>query len=100
MSQGDYLSLVFLHLIEGTNPWMSHSTVVCISPHSPYKNLETWAWGMYVVSIATLFWSPCLNSSFHTNSTFDKGDFAGFCLSMDWDNRVHPMLWMIEGITL
>jgi hypothetical protein len=57
---------------------MFHSTIVCISPRSPYKNLETWIWGMYVASIATLFLPPCLNPSFHTKCTFEKGDFAGF----------------------
>ncbi len=39
--------------------------------------------GMYVVSIATLFWPPCLNPSFHTKSTFEKGDFVKFWISMD-----------------
>jgi hypothetical protein len=54
---------------------------VCISFHSPYKNWETQAWGMYVNSIATLFWPSCLNPYFHTKSTFEKGDFAKFWIS-------------------
>ncbi len=79
---------------------MFHLTAVCISPHSPCKNLETRAWGMYAISIATMFWPPCLNPYFQTRSTFEKGDFAKFWISMDWDNEVHPMLWIVEGITL
>jgi len=50
--------------------------------------------------IATLFWPPCLNPSFHTKSTFEKGDFARFWISMDWDNGVWPMFWIAKWITL
>jgi hypothetical protein len=28
------------------------------------------------------------NPSFHTKSTFEKGDFVGFWISMDWDNEI------------
>ncbi len=70
---------------------MFHSIVVCISPCSTYKDSETQAWGMYVVSIATLFWPPWLNH-FHNKSTFEKGDFAKFWILIDWDNGVCPML--------
>ncbi len=55
-------------------------------------------WGMYAVSIVTLFCLPC--GFFHTKSTFEKGDFVEFWISMDWDNWIRPMLWIIEGITL
>jgi hypothetical protein len=79
---------------------MFHSTVICISLHSPCKTSKTQAWGMYVVSITTLFWLPCLNPSFHTKFTFEKGDFVWFWISMDWDNGVCPMLWITEEITL
>jgi hypothetical protein len=88
--RSDFLSLDFLHFLEGTNFWIcSISTNVCISFHSPCEKLETQAWGMYAVSIATLFWPPCLNSSFHTKSTFEKCYFAGFWISMDWNNGVN-----------
>ncbi len=97
--------LIFYHhffniLLRGKILEMFHSTAICISPCWPYKNSKTWAWGMFAVSIATLFWSPCQNPSFHTKSTFKKGDFAGFWISMDWDNGIHPMLWIVKGITL
>jgi hypothetical protein len=39
-----------------------------------------------------LVWLPCLNPPFHTKSTFKKGDFVRFWISMDWDNGVWPML--------
>ncbi len=53
------------------------------------QKLRNTSMGMYVVSIATLFWPPCLNPSFHTKSTFKKCDFVGFCISMDWNNGVN-----------
>jgi hypothetical protein len=65
-------------------------------PCSPCKNLETRTWRMYAVSIATLLWPACLNPSFHTKSTFKKGDYANFWILMDWDNGVHPMLWTLK----
>ncbi len=42
------------------------------------QRLKTRTWGMYAISIATLFWSPCLNPFFHTKSALKKGDFAWF----------------------
>jgi hypothetical protein len=48
--------------------------------------------GDVCISIITLFWPPCLNPSFHTRSTLEKGEFVRFSISMDWDNGVHPML--------
>jgi hypothetical protein len=61
-------------------------------PSFTLQNLETQAWGMYAISITALFWPPCRNPSFHTKSTFKKGDFDGFWILMDWDNGGHPML--------
>jgi hypothetical protein len=71
---------------------MFHFAEICISTHSPYKNLETQIWGMYAISIATLFWPPCLNPSLHTKTTFKKGDFVEFWILMDHENGIHPML--------
>jgi len=52
---------------------------------------------MYVISIATLFWSPCLNPFFHTKSTLKKGDFVGFWILMEyWDNGIYPMFSIVE----
>jgi len=90
----------FYILLRDKSLEISHSTTICISPCSRCKSSETRTWGMYAVSIATLFWSPCLNPSFDTNSTFNKGDFAEFWISLDWDNGIHPMLRITEVITL
>ncbi len=48
------------------------------------KIRDTSMGGVNVVSIATLFWPPCLNPYFHTKSTtFKKCDFAKFWILMD-----------------
>jgi hypothetical protein len=57
-------------------------------PSFTLQKLKDMSMGMYAISIITLFWPPCLNPSFHTKSTLEKGDFARFSISMDWDNGV------------
>ncbi len=69
-------------------------------PSFTLQKLRDMSMGMHAISIVTLFWPPCLNPSFHTKSTFKKGDFARFWILMDWDNGVRPMLWIAKGITL
>ncbi len=54
-----FLLLVFFTSCRGDKFLeLFHLTRVCISPHSPCRNSKTQAWGMYAVSIATLFWPP------------------------------------------
>ncbi len=69
-------------------------------PSFTLQKLRNTSMGMYAVTIATLFWPPSLNPSFHTKSTFEKGDFVEFWILMDWDNGVCPMLWINEGKTM
>jgi hypothetical protein len=48
-----------------------HSTRVRILPHSPSKNIETHACGMYATSMDhILFTLPCCALVVHTKSTF------------------------------
>jgi hypothetical protein len=60
-------------------------------PSFTLQKLKDTSMGDYAVSIATLFWPPCFNPSFHTKSTFENGDFVKFWTSMDWDNGIQPM---------
>jgi hypothetical protein len=38
-----------------------------------------------------LILASMLKPSIHTKSTFEKGEFAKFWISMDWDNGIRPM---------
>jgi hypothetical protein len=51
---------------------------------------------MYVVSIATLFLLSYLNPSFHTKSTFEKGDFAKFWILMDGTMEFDPCFELLN----
>lgn len=54
------------------------STKICISPRSHYKKSKTWACGYMQVQLPSCFDFHALNLSFHTKSTFEKGDLAKF----------------------
>ncbi len=71
---------------------MFHSIGVFIFPHSPSKNSKTQAYGMYAISIETLFWPPCHMHMIHTKSVFENWNLARFWTSISEDFGVLPML--------
>jgi len=54
-------------------------------PSFTLQKLRNTSRGIYVVSIAPLFWPPCLNPSFHTKSTFEKGTKEKPCIRSPWN---------------
>jgi hypothetical protein len=70
---------------------MFHFTRICQSPHSPSMNSWTCACGIYGNSMEILFVPPCCSPFFHTNSTFENGDFERFRTFILGDLGVHPM---------
>jgi hypothetical protein len=74
--QGDYLSSKFSHFVEGANFFVCSIRSEFTYPLFTFQKFKDTRWGMYAVSIVTLFWPQCLNSFFHAKSRFEKNEFA------------------------
>jgi hypothetical protein len=58
--------------------------------HSPFRNFETCACGMYTRSTSIICGPPYLTSFLYTKYML-KGDLLGFWIWIDWDFETWPM---------
>jgi hypothetical protein len=65
--------------------------------HSPFRNFEICACGMYAHSTSIICAPPCRTYFFHTKSML--GDFFGFWISIYWKFEARPMFEIMPWAT-